>query len=454
MPSRQEVIRGLGFDRKIDKNPGQRFSIDLKTIVPHWEINPRPRNNDNIEALASNMRVFGYDSKYPMSVWTITEAPLRDGKSHLTAGHHRYEAAKKAGITSVPVITRMGKWADFLEDINMSNMEHCLSHGNIGQTFTLANKKTAIASVLTLPHHWEKSNRWLGKLWQVNEINIRRAREVILATLSLENPVIKLGGDKEIELPSEQHKELISTIKRGRRISEDGEVFDVKSRCKVREKILSMERSDDIVLPPTFSLIHCAIGELKQFVSAGSVDVILTDPPYPKEYLHCWQELAEFSAHALRPGGHVFAMSGSLYLPEVFANLKHDALQYRWALNLAMQERSDGINWHIHSIRRKHFLWYTKGHHQDRTITFPDVIEGSGRDKDYHEWGQSVGELVYIIDRLSKGQGGITICDPFLGGGTTAVAAEMTNCSFVGADIDNQCIRDTKIRLDTMKEIS
>ena len=40
-------------------------------------------------------------------------------------------------------------------------------------------------------------------------------------------------------------------------------------------------------------------------------------PPYPKEYLHTWAELAEFAAYALRPGGHLLAMSGQMWLPEV-----------------------------------------------------------------------------------------------------------------------------------------
>ena len=50
-------------------------------------------------------------------------------------------------------------------------------------------------------------------------------------------------------------------------------------------------------------LHHCAVADLHKHVAAESVDWIFTDPPYPKEYLPCFGELADFAAHALKPGG-------------------------------------------------------------------------------------------------------------------------------------------------------
>ena len=44
-------------------------------------------------------------------------------------------------------------------------------------------------------------------------------------------------------------------------------------------------------------------------------------------------------------------------------------------------------------------------------------------------------------------QPGDVVCDPFLGGGTTAVAALDLQCRFVGADIDADCLRITRERL-------
>ena len=67
--------------------------------------------------------------------------------------------------------------------------------------------------------------------------------------------------------------------------------------------------------------IRAPIEHLAQHVPAASVDVILTDPPYGKEFLPLWASLAPFAVHALKPGGSLLAMSGHLWLPEVFAAL-------------------------------------------------------------------------------------------------------------------------------------
>lgn len=44
-----------------------------------------------------------------------------------------------------------------------------------------------------------------------------------------------------------------------------------------------------------------------------------TDPPYPREFLPVFSELAVAAARLLRPGGSLFAMFGRSYLPDVMA---------------------------------------------------------------------------------------------------------------------------------------
>jgi 16S rRNA G966 N2-methylase RsmD len=53
----------------------------------------------------------------------------------------------------------------------------------------------------------------------------------------------------------------------------------------------------------------------------GSVDVVLTDPPYPAEFLPLWSDLGEHAAKWLKPGGVLAAMSGQIHLPEVMRRL-------------------------------------------------------------------------------------------------------------------------------------
>ena len=47
-------------------------------------------------------------------------------------------------------------------------------------------------------------------------------------------------------------------------------------------------------------------------------------------------------------------------------------------------------------------------------------------------------------DLLGKFAGpGMLVCDPFVGGGTTAVVARELGCSFIGCDIDADCVATT-----------
>ena len=189
----------------------------------------------------------------------------------------------------------------------------------------------------------------------------------------------------------------------------------------------------------------CMIADLDMHVEPESVDLILTDPPYPKEYLNCWSELQRFAEHALKPGGSLLAMSGKAWLPEVMQRLGAGDLVYRWQLILTLQSGTGIINRGITRSLYKPFLWYTKGETETRRHLI-DVIQGSGKDKEHHAWGQSVEELTYLIEKLTDP--GEVICDPFLGGGTTAVAAFNLNRQFIGADIDAKCVEKTQTRIE------
>lgn len=203
----------------------------------------------------------------------------------------------------------------------------------------------------------------------------------------------------------------------------------------------------------------CDISDLHTHVPAESVDVILTDPPYPKNYLPTWEALGHFAAHALKPSGHLLAMSGQCWLPEVFALLANaDGIRYQWTLDFPMPSsgalgNSTGtcIGRRVTRITWKPILWYVKPPsdvHQQLTDGLPAA---ASHDKDYHLWGQPVSPLQWLLARLKKGRGDV-VCDPFLGGGSSAVAAVRQGCTFFGSDVSMECIRTTTSRLNTLQQ--
>jgi hypothetical protein len=63
-----------------------------------------------------------------------------------------------------------------------------------------------------------------------------------------------------------------------------------------------------------------------------------------------------------------------------------------------------------------------------------DLIDGGGRDKRFHEWGQAEAEAAYLIQRLTEP--GQLVVDPYAGGGAFVAAAKATNRRWLATEQD------------------
>ena len=213
------------------------------------------------------------------------------------------------------------------------------------------------------------------------------------------------------------------------------------------------ERKQAVVAIPDDQQVQLFVSNITDaatHVKPNSVDFIITDPPYPKEHLPTFSSLANFAVHALKPGGSLICMSGQSYLAEVYQRLTvHEELRYHWTLAYLtpggqasqLWDRKVNTFW-------KPLLWLVKGNYQGDWIG--DVVRSdvNNNDKEHHHWGQSVSGMLDLLDRfVLPGQ---IVCDPFLGGGTTALAARQCNCRFIGLDIDEKCVKTTQRRLAEM----
>jgi 16S rRNA G966 N2-methylase RsmD len=189
----------------------------------------------------------------------------------------------------------------------------------------------------------------------------------------------------------------------------------------------------------------CADMSTTDAIEPKSVDHIITDPPYPREYLPCFEHLARRAPDWLKPGGSLIVMSGQSYLPEVLAALAKSGLTYRWIFCCLTTSRENTQIFDRHIIPKwKPVIWYTKGKCENLPWS-GDIIEADANDKRFHVWGQSVGQMEWIIKRASLP--GQIILDPFCGGGTTGVAALQLQRMFIGVDIDRTAIAQTAARL-------
>jgi DNA methylase len=177
-------------------------------------------------------------------------------------------------------------------------------------------------------------------------------------------------------------------------------------------------------------------------IAPHSVDAIITDPPYPREYLPLYKTLAIEAVRVLKPGGSMLVMVGQSYLPEIL-ELMTPHMRYHWAVaymtpgaHTQIWQREVMTGW-------KPVLWFVSGEYEGEWKY--DVARSEKPDKEHHEWGQSESGMADLIDRFSHP--GDTILDPFLGGGTTGVVAVRMDRYFIGIDVDEQAIETTRVRL-------
>lgn len=82
----------------------------------------------------------------------------------------------------------------------------------------------------------------------------------------------------------------------------------------------------------TYVVHHMAIGDVtSEMLPDGSVDAIITDPPYLEKHLADYSTLAQFAKRVLKPYSWCVVMTGMIYLPEVMQRLA-EHLSYRWII--------------------------------------------------------------------------------------------------------------------------
>jgi hypothetical protein len=188
------------------------------------------------------------------------------------------------------------------------------------------------------------------------------------------------------------------------------------------------------------TLYHCSVADLSQHVEPESVDCIITDPPYPREYLSVYSDLAQFAQHSLKPGGSLVVMTGQSYIQEVMERLASAGLTYQWMCAYLTPGGQSPQLWerNVNSFW-KPLLWYVKGEYTGEWIGDVCKSDVNQNDKSKHEWGQSESGIADIIGRFTKTNH--LICDPFVGGGATCMVSINMERRFVGGDIDETYVK-------------
>jgi DNA methylase len=203
----------------------------------------------------------------------------------------------------------------------------------------------------------------------------------------------------------------------------------------------NLQRQVSVELPE--GLHHGDFRKLSQEITAESVDLIFTDPPYDAESIPLFGDAAREAARILKPGGSFIAYCGQTQLPYVLPQCA-EHLRYWWTIagvhsggNQMLEKLGIRCGW-------KPLVWFVKDTRGDVQNVLLDVVSGA-REKDVHRWQQAEEEALYYIEHLVSASG--LVVDFFLGGGTTAVAANKLGRRWIGFEQDAEAAERTTKRL-------
>ena len=420
----------------------------IEYIDPHL-LTPHPHNvkiygDEDISALIESIAESGW-------IKPLTVNP----EMTIISGHRRYRCAMELGFTAVPIVIEAFPTPE-------AEMERLLRENeNRGKT-----PEQQIREGMT----WEpieklkaeiRENRGKSRYPQENfpEGQSGQVRDIIARRVSLgsgktyeKGKAVVTRIDKEISIGDILHYgEILRTQLNEQSITAAWNTLDNiekaekkakqeaerKEAERLRQQELARQRYLEAVKKAEHcTLYHCSVAELSHYVQPNCIDSIITDPPYPKEFLPVYSDLAQFAAYALKPGGSLVVMVGQSYLQEVMERLSSTGLTYRWTFAYL----TPGVATQVHQGHAqsmwKPLLWYTKGDYTGMYIY--DVFQSDKSDKRFHDWGQSASGMASIMERMTKTDE--LVCDPFVGGGTTALVAMEMRRRFIGGDIDETCV--------------
>ena len=139
-------------------------------------------------------------------------------------------------------------------------------------------------------------------------------------------------------------------------------------------------------------------------IADASIELVLTDPPWGRDGIALYDDIARQAARILKPGGSLIVYVGQIALPDALpAMAKH--LRYFWCCADVRADSNSRIpNGVINGFVP--LLWFVKEHRGDRQNYVRDVVINGGNPENlWHAWQQPLATAEHFIAALTSASG-------------------------------------------------
>jgi DNA modification methylase/ParB-like chromosome segregation protein Spo0J len=384
-------------------------------------------------------------------------------------GHHRYKACDELGILDKlrvevrefdnPLLEKK-----FIYEINR-NRRHLTQFQRIELQYKvesieaeLAKKRIVEYGRLGAEKRWNKDDDNENKVVQnctpllkETELRTRSGKDEhekgrvidVSAKKAQVSPMTYFKAREIIRQASEEDKEKLRSGK-----TKIEKIYRQLQKQKKREEL---RNADPVIkLPEGVKLLNGDFIEYTKDIPDNSIDLIFTDPPYGLGTIPLYRELAKIAARVLKPGGSLVIYLGQYALFKTGEALGHNTgLNYNWVFAIIHTGSSQEMHRNKVFVTWKPVLWYFKGDKLDNSVDYiADSVKSSPPDKALHEWAQSPVEAEHVIRRLTVENQ--IVLDPFMGSGTTGIAALNLGRKFIGIEKDPEAFEIAKARINQL----
>lgn len=387
-----------------------------------------------------DMTTWEYEAlKESVRRWKVLLPVVKDEHGIIIDGHQRVRACDELGIADYPVLTLAGLTDDEKRD-------HAYILNLVRRRLNQQQMRELIAAELRRTP--ELSDNWLAQILGTTDKTVAGVREELIATSEIPKLDALKGKDgkyrRVTRITTNTAKEAERVQSALKILGDDAPRRDMEPRLVERaaRRVQKLERATEPLVFPAHSddirLYHCPFQKLEEVagIEPNSVNLVLTDIPYGKNFLPEVGDLGAFASRVLVDGGLLVTYSGQYHLDRVLQALG-EHLTYRWVRS---SEIGDDANL-VHPLQILSFwkpvLVFSKGAWRERR-QWHDVSRVVEKEKDWHDWQQPLAEVEQLIRDFSEV--GDLVVDPCGGGFTTALACRNQGRRCISCDIDETAV--------------